>query len=393
MHPPLADAAPSSTTAADDRPDFLVRLGLLLPCSVADVEAAYRDRAKQAHPDAGGTTADFIQLHADYEAALQYARFRSSRRGWLAATIERYAAQQEVVAEIERRGGSIETERNEWIARQIGDDFAQVLDTVVGVRLGGPTVGLADVQYLASQQQSLAGLKRLDLSASRIGNTALEYLTRFSTLHELDLSGTFVGNPGVALLREMPALRCVNLAHTFVGWWGILQLRRGRPDLQVATCCEKGHFAEATKRTYRLTARLLLLYVVALLIATHVPIEQELPTLGPWVSFDKLVHVGIYAGMSCLAAFVIALRSCERTSRTGLSVPQYLVIAVAIGLFAAADETTQPLTGRQLDFKDWIADLAGIGIGLVFFSVIQIFWHRRQVSTRRSAQQTVSSFG
>ena len=305
--PPLADAAPSSTTAADGRPDFLVRLGILLPCSVADVEAAYRDRAKQAHPDAGGTTADFIQLHADYEAALQYARFRSSRRAWLAATIERYAAQQDVVAEIERRGGSVETERNEWIARQIGDDFAQVLDTVVGVRLTGQTVGLADVQFLASKQHSLAGLKRLDLSASQVGNTAVQFLIRFSTLHELDLSGTLVGNACVSTLRRMDALRRVNLAHTFVGWWGLIQLHRRRPDLQVATCCEKGHSAEATKCSYRWALTVLVLYVVAVLIATHAPIEPELSELGPWVSFDKLAHIGIYGVLSCLAAFVIAL--------------------------------------------------------------------------------------
>ena len=115
MTPPVAFAAAEPTT--DTRPEFLVRLGVLLPATLADIESVYRDRVKLAHPDRGGTVEAFNQLQADYEAARQFALSRQGRRGWLTASIERYIQQQEVIAEIERRGGKVETKSTEWLAR------------------------------------------------------------------------------------------------------------------------------------------------------------------------------------------------------------------------------------------------------------------------------------
>jgi DnaJ-class molecular chaperone len=45
-----------------------------LPCAIDEVKAAYRRRAKEAHPDAGGKAEDFIAIETAYRAALDYCR-------------------------------------------------------------------------------------------------------------------------------------------------------------------------------------------------------------------------------------------------------------------------------------------------------------------------------
>jgi hypothetical protein len=56
------------------RPDCLKSLGLDLPCTEADVVAAYRERAKSQHPDRGGEKAQFLKLQRHYEQALALVR-------------------------------------------------------------------------------------------------------------------------------------------------------------------------------------------------------------------------------------------------------------------------------------------------------------------------------
>jgi hypothetical protein len=51
------------------------RLGLSFPCSVAEVRAAYRELAKRAHPDRGGSHDGFLALQAAYEKAVRLCRY------------------------------------------------------------------------------------------------------------------------------------------------------------------------------------------------------------------------------------------------------------------------------------------------------------------------------
>jgi VanZ family protein len=380
---PLADAAATTFSASDGRPEFIARLGLLLPCTPDDVESAYRDRAKSAHPDAGGSNAEFTQLQADYEAALAYAQFHASRRGWLAANVERYNATQEVIAEIERLGGTVETERPAWIAREVGDDFAQLLDTITGVCLTGPPVGPKEVAYLADQRAVLAGLRRLDLSDSRVDDLAVQRLSVFRALRELDLSGTNVGDGIAAMLAELPALRRVNLADTFFSWLGRWRLRRRRPKLEIVTS-RRGTANSA--RWYRWVLRALVAYIIAMVLSTHTPIERELITDTRWPGADKLAHVGIFCGFSFLLALVLLMRNVHRGVRAQLTSAQYAWIAAGITIYAALDELTQPWTGRDRSFWDWIADLAGMGLGLVLFALIERYLQRRHVHAAAPAQ-------
>lgn len=62
-------ADPGSDPSAP-APTWAVALGLAPPFTPARVRAAYRDRARTAHPDGGGTEAEFVRLRAAYEAAL-----------------------------------------------------------------------------------------------------------------------------------------------------------------------------------------------------------------------------------------------------------------------------------------------------------------------------------
>lgn len=51
-------------------PRPIAALGLMMPCTEADVKRAYRERVKQLHPDHGGDQRRFLLLQAHFEEAL-----------------------------------------------------------------------------------------------------------------------------------------------------------------------------------------------------------------------------------------------------------------------------------------------------------------------------------
>ena len=57
--------------ALRSRPVCLKALGLELPCTEEEVMAAYRDLAKERHPDRGGDLEDFLRLQHYFEQALK----------------------------------------------------------------------------------------------------------------------------------------------------------------------------------------------------------------------------------------------------------------------------------------------------------------------------------
>ena len=66
--------------SADGRPDFMVTLGLAPPYAAEDVKAAYLSKAKELHPDHGGTADEFHALQDAFEKAERYLEFRSDRQ-------------------------------------------------------------------------------------------------------------------------------------------------------------------------------------------------------------------------------------------------------------------------------------------------------------------------
>ena len=58
----------------DQVPACLKALNLSWPCTVTDVQEAYRKLVKSAHPDGGGSHDKFLELQAAYEQALRLCR-------------------------------------------------------------------------------------------------------------------------------------------------------------------------------------------------------------------------------------------------------------------------------------------------------------------------------
>ncbi len=63
--------------ALRSRPVCLKALGLELPCTEEAVMTAYRDLAKERHPDRGGDLDEFLQLQRHFEQALKLVRKES----------------------------------------------------------------------------------------------------------------------------------------------------------------------------------------------------------------------------------------------------------------------------------------------------------------------------
>ncbi len=92
---------------------------------------------------------------------------------------------------------------------------------------------------------------------------------------------------------------------------------------------------------------LLVAAVIAVLTLTPIPA----PPLGPVENSDKVYHVLAFAGLAFPVAF---LR------------PGWMLVALPIqAAFGGLIEIIQPFVGRDCSLADWIADLIGLGLGVV----------------------------
>ncbi len=92
-------------------------LGISADSSLAEVKAAYRRRVTEAHPDQGGSTAEFIRVRAAYEILLTFLQQEASRTGGAAAAGSAAAAP-----------AAAEEEEEEI---PIPDDLRAVIDSIV----------------------------------------------------------------------------------------------------------------------------------------------------------------------------------------------------------------------------------------------------------------------
>ena len=93
---------------------------------------------------------------------------------------------------------------------------------------------------------------------------------------------------------------------------------------------------------------LTLIVTAVLTVAMLWPINQPPPAPD---GTDKLVHLIAFAAL----AFPLA-----RTGRIGL-----IPVFVGASVFGGLIEVIQPSFGRNADMQDWIADIAGVGLGIV----------------------------
>lgn len=181
-------------------PKCLSVLGLLPPVTAEDVRQAYLVKAKELHPDRGGDPEQFIRLQKAYEEAKDYVQFKAGKLEWLAAKVEAYAQQQDVVTETIERGGEVEMEEADWLRRSFGDDFGHVADKLVTVRLPNERADDVFCILLGFRADSLKDLVALDLSGGTLTDEGLLQLKGLQGLRRLDLRGTRVGR----LAGEIP---------------------------------------------------------------------------------------------------------------------------------------------------------------------------------------------
>ena len=108
------------------------------------------------------------------------------------------------------------------------------------------------------------------------------------------------------------------------------------------------------------------LLLVAMFIGTHLPSDSV-----PGVTFsDKLIHFGAYLAL-CFSLLV----SWELSAGV-LQPPHYFAVWLAGTLYGAVDEITQTPFGRTCDGMDWLADVAGLIVGLVLFQLVRPLLYR-----------------
>ena len=198
---PATPAAAAGSPASPHHPHCLTVLGLLPPVTAEDVKQAYLAKAMTMHPDRGGQPAEFVQLQKAYEEAKEFVQFKAGKLEWLAAKIEAYAQQQDVVSETIERGGEVEMQETDWLRKSFGEDFGHVADKLVSVRLRGPSADDVFAVLLGFRADSLADLAVLDLSGGRLTDEGLLQLKGLKNLRSLDLRGTAVGK----LAAEVPS--------------------------------------------------------------------------------------------------------------------------------------------------------------------------------------------
>ena len=111
----------------------------------------------------------------------------------------------------------------------------------------------------------------------------------------------------------------------------------------------------------RLILSACLIVWVGALIATHIP-ASHLPRAG--VS-DKLLHAAGYFVISGLFWLTLRVHGVTGTKRIAL-------IFFTMLAYAAIDEITQPLVGRDNSLGDWLADVTGAVIALILLELLTL---------------------
>ena len=100
-----------------------------------------------------------------------------------------------------------------------------------------------------------------------------------------------------------------------------------------------------------------LAYTVVLVVATHYPKTGELLEYSP-IKADKTLHFIAYGIQGLLVAATLVSAGRGR-------IYSLAVAMLALAVFAAVDEATQPLFGRFADPLDWLYDCIGLAAGLM----------------------------
>jgi len=115
-------------------------------------------------------------------------------------------------------------------------------------------------------------------------------------------------------------------------------------------------------------------YWTLIYFLTHWPDMGRFRMPSGWLSSnaDKLVHASFYAGWVVLWWWVLA------AGRGRVSRAAAIWLAVGAAAYAAFDELTQAIVGRQPDILDFAFDMLGV---LLALSVLWL-WQRRRLAAQ-----------
>lgn len=211
--------------ANDNRPDYMVALGLAPPYTKEDVMQAYRTKVMKAHPDHGGSVEQFRVLQDAFEKAKQYTEFRSDRRQWIAGKMDEYLAVQRVVDRLSALGAEVKTNAVDWLEKSFGD-FAQLTEKVTCVKLSNSPLGVELIAAMVDEKETLGSMTELLLADCQLTDAAAQHLDAFKQLKTLDLSDNPITGEALYFVDELPALESLNLEGTNVGWWMKRKVRK-----------------------------------------------------------------------------------------------------------------------------------------------------------------------
>lgn len=204
------------------RKPFLERLGLSLPVTPKDVKQAYFAKAKLAHPDHGGESAEFRALQEAFEEALKFAERNRKRLPWIGLQMPMYVSQREILKLVEKWGGEVEVQKLDWLEGTVGADFTAIADRLVEINLSGKPIDDAQLMQLAEQEDGLKYLEVLRLANTQVGDDGIAKVAGVSNLRYLDLRGTHVSRGMRKQLAALPMMHRVEGSGGWRDWlpWG-----------------------------------------------------------------------------------------------------------------------------------------------------------------------------
>jgi hypothetical protein len=209
----------------ETRPDFMVVLDLLPPYTQEDVKRAYLAKAKQVHPDHGGTVERFRQLQEAFDKGRQYTEFRSDRRNWIAARMNDYIEVQKVEQQFQQYGADVTSHSNDWLEKSLGD-FAQLTESIIRVRLADSPNADEMIRFMVTEPVALATLQQLELPGCQLSDDSVLQLGIFQQLQTLDLSRTSISHRALSIAEVLPELETLKVEGITLGWWAKYKLNR-----------------------------------------------------------------------------------------------------------------------------------------------------------------------
>ena len=101
-----------------------------------------------------------------------------------------------------------------------------------------------------------------------------------------------------------------------------------------------------------------IIFTCLVLVLSHIP-QKHIPE-QLLLGIDKIIHIIAYGIITYLAISSIKFRPYFRIK---------LIIFAFVILLGYFDEYTQDFVGRATSMVDWLADIAGVVLGLICFEV------------------------